>query len=1172
MGGCCGDCNSASDPQSVTTSPTTNLNLNADGHPAGAKPLQTTSADEGAGCCQKGCECDESCLEQLAQVLRGSEATPTVTGAEVASIEVASAPEASDTGCSCCDTESVATDKAPEGPKDKPNLKDVNTPAAPVHEPSQPGLRKRASAKQSVIPTEKPKDTCCKDRAPSRSRYSDTLAAFGCVCKALLARGFDSCCTTRQNRKPTARSTSGTESARFVRRERPSSDISQRSSLDSCCGQSDCGKPALSIHSLRNRGHTDGRSLKSTRSRASDDSCRDECCVGQASGHSIQVVAANPRPSVDSCCGGGCCAGEASGSSPKPQSCASADSCCRDGCCDDGASSECKPDIVAEKKSEHVVVEMVGKPVDVFGEHAVLSIKGMTCTGCENKLSRTLNGIPTVRNIKTSLVLCRAEFDFDKATADLATIAQLVEQRTGFSAKILQAGTIRELLLNVSPASQEKFLAVPLPEGVTEVSRSSKDIVRLVYDPNVVGARTILELYEAFAPVLAPEPPDPAITAGAKHIRTLALRTMLSIVLTIPVLVLSWAPLPPHPRAYAITSLVLATIIQTAITGPFYIGSVRTLVVSRLVEVELLIVLSTTTAYVYSVVAFAFDMLGRPLSTGQFFETSTLLVTLIMVGQLVSAVARQRAIEAISLRSLQERSARIVGPNGVEQVIDVRLLQYDDHFKVLPDSAIITDGVVVSGASAVDESMMTGESLLVEKAPGNTVIAGTHNGPSALVVKVVRLPGENTISDIAGMVDNARLSRARIQETADWICGWFVPVVLMLATATFLIWLAIGIAVRKQPSGVAAVTALTYAISVLAVSCPCAIGLAVPMVILIAGGVGAQLGLVFKAATTIERAHKITHVVLDKTGTVTQGRLSVVSRFMDNTAGIDVPAVVFALLSSSRHPVARAVAAEVETSQGSNSEKSEVEDVELVTGKGVQGVLRGQTLRGGSAAWLGLEMDINVQPLLAQGLTTFCVVHGSRVIAAFGLSDALRPEARTVIDAFAARNIRVSILSGDHPTAVHAVATSLGIPAERVHAGCLPADKQAYIKELTAQGESVLFCGDGTNDAVALAEAAVGVHLHTGEGAGVAASAAADVVLTHPSLAGLLTLLALSDAVARRVTLNFVWAGVYNLFAVLLAAGAFVNARIPPAYAGLGELVSVLPVVFIAMQLKWFKA
>ncbi|KAI0714207.1 heavy metal translocatin [Cerioporus squamosus] len=1096
MGGCCGEC-ASEDAQSVLST-ISSVNIPAV-EPAGEP-----------GCCVGStCGCDDGCLDELARVICADDEMHLhdQQKADGGSVKADTCGERStnDTtasDCTCC-------------PSDAGNEQKTTTsrPSTPASTCEDGGLRKRPVTKASPAPPTYPKEACGEHRTLARGRYNDTLTAFGCVCKALLARGLKSCCTP--NGKAVARSGSSKRSTRVIFSGRTSHESSRAGSVHSCCGQSDCGGgPALSIRSIPYRGHADARSLKSIKS----PSCG----------------------SVDSCCRGDCCGG---------------------GSCSDGASSH-------DEKSEHIALDMVEKGVGGSMEHAVLAVKGMTCTGCENKLIRTLRGISAIRNAKTSLVLCRAEFDFDNAATDVAALVQLIEKRSGFSAEVIKAGSIRDILLTVPGPLHDKLINMPRPLGVEAIARSGKDNILIIYDPNVIGPRKVLEQYESFSPVLAAEPPDPAIMAGAKHIRSLTIRAALSAALTIPVLVMTWAPLPPHPHAYAIASLVLATIVQVAITGPFYVSSFKSLVFSRLVETELLIVLSTTAAYVYSVVAFAFDMLGRPLVSGEFFETSTLLVTLIMLGQVISAIARQRAIEAISIRSLQERTACIVFPDGTENVVDVRLLQYEDTFKVLPDSSIITDGEVTSGASSVDESMMTGESRPVEKGPGSAVIAGTLNGPSTLLVKVTRLPGDNTISDIARMVDDARFSRAHVQEAVDWICGWFVPVVLALALITFAVWMAVGVAVRHQSKGEAAVTALTYAISVLAISCPCAIGLAVPMVILIAGGVGAKLGLVFKAATTIEQARKVTHVVLDKTGTVTQGKLAVVHRFVDDTPEFDGKAVVAELIASSRHPVSRAVAADLARTAAS---RGSVENIEMVTGKGVQGTLLGQSIRGGSAQWLGLEAHAVVQPFLAQGLTTFCVVHGDRLIAAFGLSDTLRPEALEVIRTLTARVIRVSILSGDHPNAVFTAAAALGIPAERVRAGCLPADKQAYIKELTAQGDTVLFCGDGTNDAVALAQAAIGVHLHTGEGAGVAASTAADVVLTHPSLTGILTLLELSDAVARRIALNFAWSFVYNLVAILLAAGAFVHVRVAPAYAGLGEIVSVLPVVLVALQLKWFK-
>nr|VWO96225.1 Uncharacterized protein [Ganoderma boninense] len=557
--------------------------------------------------------------------------------------------QASISECTCC-----------EEHEEKDKLKDGGDAATsaqppPVKSCEHSGLRKRSPKSSSTNSI--PKEACGEHRNIARSRYNDTLAAFGCVCKALLARGRKSCCThPTLTGKAVARPVSSRHSVKLNAPKRKSLDSCCSPSVDSCCGNSACGKEAPSIRSIPHSHRKEGGSIRS-------------------------------------------------------RSCASLDSCCDDSCCGGGG---------VEKKNEDAAIDIAERGAVTYNEHAVLAIKGMTCTGCENKLIRTLRDIPTIGNAKTSLVLCRAEFDFDNGATDISALIQLIEKRSGFTAEAVREvqGSTHDLPLAVSQVLHEQLLAADRPNGVKGVVREGKDTVVVAYDPNVIGARDILKAYKAFSPVLAPEPPDPAILAGAKHIRLLFIRTAISAALTIPVLIMTWAPLPPHAHVYSIASLVLATIVQVGITGPFYTASFKSLVFSRLVETDLLIVLSTTTAYIYSVVAFAFEMIGRPLATGQFFETSTLLVTLIMVGRVISAVARQRAIEAISIRSLQEKTARIVFSDKSEQVLDVRLLHFGDTFKVLPDSAIITDGAVVSGASTVDESMMTGESLPVEKALG----------------------------------------------------------------------------------------------------------------------------------------------------------------------------------------------------------------------------------------------------------------------------------------------------------------------------------------------------------------------------------------------------------------------------------------------------------------------
>lgn len=1097
------------------------------------------------GCCNgSACDCDDSCLEQLARAICANDAGHIhehMSNEHTASDD----PMDCTTCCSNLDTMSSGI-YSNETLAPEQGCLDMKASGVELSENGGEcthGLRSRHTARTdsptNVEPL--PSEACGQHKMfARRKRYQDTLAMFGCVCRAMLAHGLQSCCTTKHAHN-------NHSSLRLVR----------------------------SIYSSRAPSVTSARSRKSV-----DSHCKGNgCCTSErpsTGSHYDKAVSRSSRVSVDSCCDGdGCCGASKPSMEHNSASRISLDSCCRDGQCDVVKSgqevygSENAHEKIPVAGSGHIEVEISQKATITPDQHAVLAIRGMTCTGCENKMIRVLRAIPAIHNVKTSLVLCRAEFDFDTSVADLQELVHVIATRTGFSIETIEADKTRDLQFTVQRLLLSGFLAMPLPKGVERAIRINKDTVHIEYDPETTGARDVMRAYETFSPILAPEPPDPAITAGRKHIRTLTLRTVTSALLTIPVLVMAWAPLPPNPHAYSIASLVLATAVQTAITGPVYVGAFKSLFFSGLVETDLLIVLSTTAAYVYSVVAFAFSIRGHPLESGEFFETSTLLVTLIILGQLVSACARQRAITMISIRALQQETATLVHANGLEEVINARLLHYNDHIKIAPDEAVITDGVVRDGQSEVDESMMTGESRPVAKVVGSKVIAGTVNGPSSLLVEVTRLPGENTISDIASMVDDARFSRARVQATVDRICGWFVPVVLLVAIATFLVWLAVGLAVRKQSGAEAAVTALTYAIAALAISCPCAIGLAVPMVILIAGGVAAKNGLVFKAATTIESARDITHVVFDKTGTLTQGRLSVVASEIFDMPIFNARAAISELVKSSKHPVARAVAAYL--GSAANDEKTDVSGIEVVTGLGIQGSIAGGIIRGGSASWLESINHPVVAPILGQGLTTFCVTYDGQLVAAFGLEDALRPEARFVVATLKARNIGVSILSGDHPAAVCTVADSLSIPGDNVKSACMPVDKQAYIKALIATQEKVLFCGDGTNDAIALAQANIGVHLHTGEGAGFAASTAADVVLTHPSLTGILILLELSEAVQRRIMLNFVWSAIYNLVAILFAAGAFVRARIAPAYAGLGEIVSVLPVVLVALQLKWFK-
>ena len=852
-------------------------------------------------------------------------------------------------------------------------------------------------------------------------------------------------------------------------------------------------------------------------------------------------------------------------------------------------------------------------------EHAIMQISGMTCTGCERKLQGVLSSIGRVRNVRTSLVLGRAEFDID-AELSINDVALVIERKTEFKCTVHQKGHQIEVLIPERPPSKapklgatvasgkevpqllQDLIGFKYPQGVEDIkvidsegqewksgptaddlwkrltfnifaSKPSKYNARITYNPRVIGARDILEKGFGTPLSLAPLRKDDSTAGVTKHLRQSFYMTLVSALLTIPVLIMAWAPLSPHKIAYESSSLVLATLVQFIVAGPFYPKALKALLFSGMIEIDLLIVISTTTAFVYSVVAFVYDINGQPLSTGEFFETSTLLVTLVMGGRLASAYARHQAADSISLQALQPSTA-ILSEDGNERLIDVRELQYGDLFKVLPDSIVPTDGIIESGETEVDESTITGEAVPVPKTSGSHVVAGSMNGSTPFLARLAKLPLENTISRITGMVDEAKLSKPKVQESADRVASYFVPCILAITLAIFLIWIAVGIAVRGSSTSDAIVTAITYALAALIVSCPCAIGLAVPMVLVIACRVGANHGVIIKSPEAIEIARKTSHVVFDKTGTLTQGKFVVVEEVYRGELHNRAASITHQLTSSSKHPVSQALSTHLESHIDI---PDKLRSIFSVTGKGMQGTLDGQIIQGGNPFYIGATEDPDVQRLVSQGLTVFCLRHGSDLLAIYGLRDALRTDILAVIAALQARNITVSIVSGDSITAVEHLATELNIPISRAKGQCTPEDKARYITSLHAASSSnrarasantTIFCGDGSNDAVALAQAGIGIHMAGGTDL---AKSAADVLLIQPSLAGILVLIDLSRASMRRIYLNFIWSFVYNLFAILLAAGAFVTARIPAAYAGLGELVSVLPVIGVAMQLRWIK-
>ena len=792
-------------------------------------------------------------------------------------------------------------------------------------------------------------------------------------------------------------------------------------------------------------------------------------------------------------------------------------------------------------------------------EHVLLRVSGMTCTGCSKKVTNVLTNLDGVSSIKVTFVTGIAEFDLDPNQGSMHQIMPQIEKETGFRfSRIVTDRQTLDLLID-SDKVQGAYQQVQALG--CSIEKSDKSTHRITYDPVVIGARSLIESIQGAR--LAPPGEDGALKDGRLRLKQMAWSTVVSLVLTIPILVLVWSKNPVSYMARSTTSLVLATLVQGIAVPEFYVGAIKSLVYSHVLEMDMLVVISITAAYGYSVVAYSLTHARYTLENREFFETSSLLITLVLLGRLVASFAKVKAVSAVSLRSLQAEKALLVDASGETTQIDARLLQFGDSFVIPAHTAVVTDGEILTGHSSVDESIVTGESVPVAKSPGDVVIAGTVNGPSTLTVRMTRLPGKNSVTDIANLVENALATKPRIQDLADKVASYFIPAVVAISLVVFIVWIVVSIKLREKNAGGAVGLAITYGIAVLAISCPCALGLAVPMVLVIAGGVAARAGVIIRQADVTEMGNKVSDVVFDKTGTITEGNLTVVhERSFANpkVSEKELTVLTRSLLNNNPHPVSLAVTTKL---KDDSQPLVELENVESIPGAGAQGLWRGLEIKAGNPYWLGVEDDSDIVALADQGMTLLCVTVDSVLSSAFGLKSSIREEAPGVVAELIRRDITCHIVSGDGPKVVQDVASAVGIPVSNTASRHSPTEKQQYVRDLMSAGKVVLFCGDGTNDAVAVAQANVGVQI--GSTSDVT-RATADVILLG-GLDGVIVLLDISKRTFRRIIFNFIWSAVYNFFAILLAAGAFVKIRIEPAYAGVGEIVSVLPVIFAGLTL-----
>ena len=674
------------------------------------------------------------------------------------------------------------------------------------------------------------------------------------------------------------------------------------------------------------------------------------------------------------------------------------------------------------------------------------------------------------------------------------------------------------------------------------------------------------------------------VTAGAAEanpeLSGMTRRFWISAGLTLPVFIVGMADvIPGQPlkhlmpmRSLQWFQLALTTPVVLWGGWPFFQRGWASLV-HRSLNMFTLIALGTGAAYLFSVVAVLLPGLLPPSIRGHggmvpvYFEAAAVITTLVLMGQVLELRARAATGGAIrALLGLSPKQARIVRPDGKEEDISLDAVHPGDHLRVRPGEKIPVDGAVLEGNSAVDESMVTGESIPIEKHSGDVVIGGTINGTGGLLMRADRVGSDTLLSQIVRMVSEAQRSRAPIQRVADTVASYFVPIVVVCAILTFVVWALFG----PAP---ALAHAIVNAVAVLIVACPCALGLATPMSIMVGTGRGASVGVLVKNAEALEILQKVDTLVVDKTGTLTEGKprlVTVVPAAGQNET--EVLRIAASLERGSEHSLAAAI---VNGAKDRGVEAGKVEGFDSITGKGVKGKLDGRPVLFGNQALLDdakvgtQELNGRAEELRKDGQTVMFLAVDGRLAGILGVTDPIKESSAEAVRLLQADGIRIIMLTGDNRTTAEAVARKLGIT--EVEAGVLPDQKSIVIKRLKVEGRNVAMAGDGVNDAPALAEAHVGIAMGTGTDVAIQS---AGITLLKGDLRGIVKARRLSQGVMRNIQQNLFFAFIYNILGIPIAAGVlypFFGLLLNPMIAAAAMSLSSVSVIVNALRLRSLK-
>jgi Cu+-exporting ATPase len=653
-------------------------------------------------------------------------------------------------------------------------------------------------------------------------------------------------------------------------------------------------------------------------------------------------------------------------------------------------------------------------------------------------------------------------------------------------------------------------------------------------------------------------------------------RFWVSLGLSIPLVALAMGRMIPNlhmerlaaPETLHWIELILATPVVLWGAKPFFERGWAS-IIHRSLNMFTLIAIGVGVAYLYSVVAVVFPQIFPPAFRGHggqvavYFEAAAVITALVLMGQVLELRARSKTSSAIKkLLGLAPANARRVEPDGSERDTPLAEVEAGDRLRVRPGEKIPVDGVVLEGASSVDESMITGEPIPVEKQPGDPLTGGTMNQTGSFVMQAERVGSDTLLARIVQMVSEAQRSRAPIQRMADLVAAWFVPAVVLVAAITFIAWATLGPAPAMA-------YALVNAVAVLIIACPCALGLATPMSIMVGTGRGAESGVLFKNAEALEILEKVDTLVVDKTGTLTEGKpkLTTVVSLLPGVSEEDLLRLAASLERGSEHPLAAAI---VKGAEARGASLSPVEDFQSVTGQGVTGRVDGKRIRLGNVRLLaGLKttpLELQADALRAEGQTAMLVAIDDQAAGLVAVADPIKETTLPAIGKLHGEGVRIIMVTGDNRTTAEAVARKLGL--DRVEAEVLPAQKREIVQRLQDEGRVVAVAGDGINDAPALAQAQVGIAMGTGTDV---AMESAGVTLVKGDLRGIAKAIALSRATMRNIRQNLFFAFVYNTLGVPIAAGVLYPALgilLSPMIAAAAMSFSSVSVVGNALRLR----